>query len=398
MQEDKAIHDALRRSELILKYIDKNISESEYRELMQWVNADPQHRELFDSLVRDSQKEDRKGAWRKRNKEKAWNNIVLRKEEKHPLRKTHVRFAAAAVAAIMLMGGIFYYVSQPQNEYTVGLQKPAEVSSDIMPGSNKAVLTLSDGRQVLLDSVGQGVLTTDGGSEIIKSEDGNIVYARKENTVAATSYNSISIPRGGMYKVVLADGTKVWLSSETSLKYPVEFSHKERRVQLSGEAYFEVAKDVHKPFIVEAQGAEIKVLGTQFNVNAYSSHSFVKTTLVEGAVEFRYDREAVRLKPGQAAFASEGQGISNVSYADVERDIDWKNGFFIFRDEELESIMTRISRWYDIEVQYEDEALKKQVFGGKFSKNSTLSELLKSMELTGTIKFKRQERRVTVMR
>src|SRR5690606_3532675 len=278
------------------------------------------------------------------------------------------------------------------------LQKPAEVSSDIMPGSNKAVLTSSDGRQVLWDSVGQGVLTADGGSEIIKSEDGNIVYARKGNTVAATSYNSISIPRGGMYKVVLADGTKVWVSSETSLKYPVEFSHKERRVQLSGEAYFEVAKDVHKPFIVEAQGAEVKVLGTQFNVNAYSSHSFVKTTLVEGAVEFRYDREAVKLKPGQAALASEGQGISNVSYADVERDIDWKNGFFIFRDEELESIMTRISRWYDIEVQYEDEALKKQVFGGKFSKNSTLSELLKSMELTGTIKFKRQERRVTVMR
>lgn len=209
-------------------------------------------------------------------------------------------------------------------------------------------------------------------------------------------YNTVSTPKGGEYQLTLPDGTKVWLNSMSTLKFPVVFAGNERKVELTGEAYFEVAKDKTKPFFVQAKDTKVQVLGTHFNISAFADETEVRTTLLEGSVKVDRGMKTIVLVPGQEASASDSKVGFTVREADLEKVMAWKNGYFVFRDEPLESLMKRISRWYNIEVDYKGD-MGSNTFGGKFSKNSTLSELLRSLELTGTVKFKTQERRVTVM-
>ncbi|MGY0036944.1 FecR family protein [Pedobacter sp. NJ-S-72] len=206
-------------------------------------------------------------------------------------------------------------------------------------------------------------------------------------------------PKGGQYQLVLPDGTKVWLNAASSLRYPVAFQGNERKVELTGEAYFEVAKDKTRPFEVYSNNQVVQVLGTHFNINAYSNEPFVSTTLLEGSVKVTNSLTNAQkiIRPGQQSLISkDGQAGIEVKNMDLDEAVAWKNGYFMFNEEELESILKKVSRWYNVDVQYEQEELKHQLFSGTLSKYSNVSQVLKKLEMLQSIHFKIEGRKIIV--
>lgn len=304
---------------------------------------------------------------------------------------------AAAVTLFVLSFGLFFYF---QKTDIITAPQTSDMTT-IPPGGNKAVLTLDDGSQIILDQSGNGILANQGRAVIHKEENGKLVYnaAGVKTAGQKIKYNTITIPRGGQYRLVLPDGTNVWLNAESSLRFPVAFTGSDRKVELSGEGYFEVTSDKRKPFSVLTKGTEVQVLGTRFNVNSYSED--VSTTLLEGSVKLTSAGSSVLLKPGQSGTKLNGQ--FEVESADMESAVAWKNGFFVFHDESIESIMEKVGRWYDVKVEYRGN-VKNKTFYGKVSRYKNVDELLKNMELTGTVRFRIEpgpasgkERRIIVM-
>jgi transmembrane sensor len=305
----------------------------------------------------------------------------------------YFQMAAAAVALITLTA-VFYYFNY--REPATILVNPTELSK-IVPGTNKATLTLADGSTVVLDAATPIDGINQFGVKINKSAEGKLVYVSDKNAKVADAYNTIITPKGGQYEVTLPDGTKVWLNAASKLRFPVVFAGNERKVELSGEAYFEVAKDRKKPFKVKAELQEIMVLGTHFNVNAYHDDAFTKTTLLEGSVRVNKGSAQALLTPGQQAVSNDGSAVINVRKdVDIQESIAWKNGLFMFEQEDIFSIMNKISRWYDIVVEYRGD-LKGKKYSGNISKFEDVTEVLKTMQLTGSIQFKVEGRRIIVM-
>jgi transmembrane sensor len=287
------------------------------------------------------------------------------------------KWYTAAAAAILVVGlSILFYKNPIENPL---LTKRDQLAQSTM---GKAVLTLEDGSQVVLDSENAGLLEEQGIVAKNMGIRGELSY-HTLNQTEEVKYNSITIPRGGEYHLVLCDGTKIWLNSESSLKFPMQFIGKDRQVELTGEAYFEVAENKAKPFRVMVKNTEIRVLGTHFNINAYN---MVNTTLIEGSVKLKSGVNEVLLKPGEFGVKTV-KGDINIGDADIEAVTAWRNGYFVFRDETIKSIMERISRWYDVDIEYHENAGEKE-FYGKISRELSLKELLNSMELTGSVKFK----------
>jgi ferric-dicitrate binding protein FerR (iron transport regulator) len=263
---------------------------------------------------------------------------------------------------------------------------------DILPGSNRAMLTLSDGSTIVLDEATNGSLASQGNIKVIKLTDGQLSYQSRgadENspaTDAGNLYNTITTPKGGQYQVVLPDSSVVWLNAASSLRFPVSFAHVARRtVELTGEAYFEIAKNTSAPFTVKHSGTEIQVLGTSFNVNAYADEDAIRTTLLEGSVKVVQQQSAVVLKPGQQASVIHGNDntvnpVIRVQRTDTEDAVAWKNGLFVFNNADIQSIMRQISRWYDVEIRFEGK-LPVDKFIGEVPRNSKVSEVLKIIEL-----------------
>jgi ferric-dicitrate binding protein FerR (iron transport regulator) len=323
-------------------------------------------------------------------------------------------YAAAAVAVILLTVSIvFFRNNKPVNEInqvveiakTTIKQKPL-YKNDVKPGGNKAILTLADGTKIVLDDASKGALTSQGNTTVIKLDDGRLAYNSQEVSKIpskAVLYNTLTTPRGGQYCVTLPDGTLVWLNASTSLKFPVAFAGNERRVEVKGEAYFEVTKNAAMPFVVKAGNEEIKVLGTHFNVTAYSDDKVIKTTLLEGSVEVSLtnlagsekDKSAVTLQPGQQSQCIENTELTVVE-ADLEEAIAWKNGYFVFNNENIESIMLKIARWYDIKVSYQVDPVNKN-FTGNILRSQNVSEVLSMLESTDAIHFKIEGKSITVM-
>ena len=268
----------------------------------------------------------------------------------------------------------------------------------ITPGRNRAVLTLANGKKLDLDDTQTGIISRQGASIVSKSADGKLAYGNNTDTrdKNAVTYNTIETPRGGQYQLTLADGTEVWLNAGSSLKYPTTFTGKERKVELTGEAYFEVAKNKEKPFSVALNGMEVEVLGTHFNVMAYNDENTIETTLLEGSVKLTKDGSSTMLIPNQKGVLNSGASNFRVHVVNTENVIAWKNGFFKFDDENIETIMRKVARWYDVDVSYKGN-LKRQNFGGKVPRFKDISQLLTTLELTGTIHFKIDGRRITVM-
>lgn len=299
-----------------------------------------------------------------------------------------VWLVAASIIAVLLTSGIYFYIQKQDNSSTIIAK--TELDNDILPGSNRATLILSDGSTITLDDAKNGILKKEGNAEINKLNT-SLIYSRSGEKMSSNVYNTVSTPNGGQYQVQLEDGTKVWLNAASSLRFPIAFTGKERLVELKGEAYFEVAKNAKMPFKInmfsekEGRSMQIEVLGTHFNVLAYANENF-ETTLTEGSVRVSNDAEQrFVLKPGEQSVLTNA-GKIEVKPANVKEALAWKNGLFVFDRENIEGIMKKLSRWYNIEVEYVGELTDKE-FVGTISRGENLSEVLKMLELTGTVEF-----------
>lgn len=285
---------------------------------------------------------------------------------------------AAAILLFILPGIYFLKYNKPKPTALTALTKPGPI--DVQPGGNKAILTLGDGSHIVLDSAQNGLLAHQGKTKIVKSGNGHIAYNQTATGNTTTIYNTMTTPRGGKYDLQLADGTRVWLNASSSITYPIAFSGTERRVAITGEAYFEVAKNKAMPFKINVNGQqEVEVLGTHFNIMAYNDEAAVKTTLLEGSVKIVKNKLTSVLKPGQQAQLTADGKLSVTDDADINAVMAWKNGQTLFVNEDIKTIMRQVSRWYDIDVEYQGD-MPTRLFTGGISRESNLSVLLKVLE------------------
>lgn len=334
---------------------------------------------------------------------KALENKLLEKiydqidRKQHTTKMSRPLFTSwKAVASIILLCGVTYLVL---NRNRISITNKRDFV--IQPGSDKAVLQLADGRTVYLDSLTIGEIYTKSGPAIHMAKKGELTYTQSANAGGENGTNIITVPKGGQFKVTLADGTSVWLNASSSLTYPVHFSSAERRVKLSGEAYFDVSQQTQKgskgekvPFIVETDKQVVEVLGTSFNINAYSDEETVRTTLISGAVKVTSsDKHLPKiLKPGQQSILAKGK--LSIKKVEASQAVAWKHGDFTFDEMPLEEIMRQIARWYDVEVNYQGEVGKIQ-FGGSISRSKNIQEVLDVLTLTG-VQFTVKGRRIMV--
>ena len=263
----------------------------------------------------------------------------------------------------------------------------------VVPGGNKAVLIMADGSQVELDTAGNGTISETANARVIKLNDGELALSAAKNEIGTLTYNILKTPRGGQYTITLSDGSRVWLNSASSLRFPTVFG-KERNVELTGEAYFEVARNPERPFKVKANGTEVRVLGTHFNIMAYDDERLISATLIEGSIRISKDDNLILLKPGQQANVTEDGKIGVLKNADVEQAIAWKNGVFNFNGSDIQSTMRQIARWYDVEVIYENKIAEH--FNGTIPRNSSIENVLKMLEYTGVVRFVMHNRQIIV--
>jgi len=302
--------------------------------------------------------------------------------------------AAAVVLFILALGTYFY-----QDRYSSSGSSSA--AARILPGTNQATLTLSNGKKVVLDGNAKQQLITEAGISMTRTKEGQLIYKAvpDEGQANTAQYNMLETAKGQQYQVILPDGSHVWLNAASSLRYPIAFGKQERLVELSGEGYFEISHNKSKPFRVKTADQLVEVLGTHFNLNAYPEDQVSKTTLLEGSVRVtapainRQDKGILILAPGQESVLIGNQ--LQVQQADPEAAVAWRNGNFMFEGENIRSIMKKISRWYNIEVVYEGEVPENR-FGGTISRFSNVSQVLRKLELTGKVHFSIEERRIIV--
>lgn len=299
-------------------------------------------------------------------------------------------------ATILLCIGIAFYFYP-----TVPTVPHAQTvpTTPIVPGGNKAFLTLSNGQKISLTDATNGKLAEQSGIQITKTATGMLVYQLTDqpNPSGKISYNTIETPKGGQYQLILPDGSKVWLNAASTLTFPTSFaSLKTRKVELIGEAYFEIAKNKTSPFIVKSAKQEVKVLGTHFNINAYADEQNTTTTLLEGSVNIvgLNKAENVILKPGQQSTLNNNR--ISIAEINTEEAIAWKNGLFIFNDENIKSIMKKIARWYNVEITFKGN-MEQISFVGNYARNKNLESLLENIELTEKVHFKIEGRRIEVI-
>ena len=314
-----------------------------------------------------------------------------------PGKIVYLRRIAAAAILIGVIGfaGYFSMTKSVKSPLASVTTQPAQlVVADALPGSKGAVLTLSNGQQIILDSAGNGQLASQGGTTII-NKNGEVVYDIKEADAGEVLYNTMSTAKGRQYQLILSDGTKVWLNSASSIRYPAAFAGNVRNVSITGEAYFEVAKDKAKPFIVAVNNMEVKVLGTHFNINAYADEEAIKTTLLEGSVQVSNAADVAMLVPGQQSRLYKTGAIQTISNADLEEAVAWKNGVFIFNNADIQAVMRQVGRWFDLEVAYEG-AIPKDSFGGKLPMDAKVTEVLAALQQT-QVHFRIEGKRLIVM-
>lgn len=293
---------------------------------------------------------------------------------------------AASLLIVLSIGGYFLlHKDQPKVQFSKVLKE------DFAPGSNKAVLTLAGGKQIILTGAKNGQLATQGGSVIQKTADGAVVYDAGGN--GAIVMNTMSTPRGGQYHLTLADGTGVWLNAASSITYPSGFTGNQRQVEITGEVYFEVAHNTAKPFLVKSGLQTVEVLGTHFNINAYTDEAGIKTTLLEGSVAISASGSRQTLKPGEQAILK-GNSI-RISETDTDEAIAWKEGYFQFVDADIETVMRQISRWYNVDVVFESPVTK-QTFTGRISRFRNISKVLKIVQSYQDVTLTFEGRRIMV--
>jgi transmembrane sensor len=311
-------------------------------------------------------------------------------KNKSVLRLNIQRLAIAASLLVLVYSGYFMLASQSKKQtQTVVAEQAKNKSTPILPGSNKATLTLADGTVVLLDDTSTGTIANQSKVDISKINNGSVVY-KGVQSANELIFNTITTPRGGKFQIILADGTSVWLNASSSLRFPVQFVGAERKVELSGEGYFEVTENKNQPFVVVVPGKQsVTVLGTHFNINAYTDEMAIKTTLLNGNVVVGQHNSAVsqKLIPGQQCHLTAGGQFCVLSGVDTEEIIAWKNNKFDFGETmEIKSVMRQIERWYDIEVEYQGD-VSEVTLGGSISRDVNAQKVFEMLELTGAAHF-----------
>jgi len=344
------------------------------------------------------------------NLDDIWSVINLQTAPQHQLKPVANpvlnlwRKVAAVAAVLVIVGTGAYFYTNRDNKERSDIE---QLSRNVKPGGNKATLTLANGKVITLDSAVNGKLAEQSGIVITKTKDGQLVYTVADQRGRAASgpigMHTISTPKGGQYQVNLPDGSRVWLNASSSLRYPAQFTGLERKVILTGEAYFEVAKVLARneqvkriPFVVITDQQRVEVLGTHFNINAYADEPDLKTTLLEGAVKVSTVNEGNQsfvLKPGMQ---SSYNGTSlNVNIVNVEDAVAWKNGMFKFKDADLKTVMRSVARWYDVEIAYEGGTLPKKEFSGEIYRNLNLDQVLDLLSFYN-VHFRVEGKRIVV--
>lgn len=368
--------------EIIIKRLsEEHLSEEESAFFDKWYQ-NSSNREYYNDLLKIRSGIIASQVKERIDKRKAWNQV--RPARKISLIRTLLKFAAIMILPLSL--GVFLLIRENKQEKVVYAEVP------VQPGKKQAVLTLSSGQQVMLaDTI---VHVNEKGMVISNFPDKELVYKIMNDTMKTeTIYNTVTVPRGGEYKLVLADGTIVWLNSDSHIRYPVTFSGNTRQVELEGEAYFEVAKDVEKPFIVRMNEYNVRVTGTQFNVRNYLNESLA-TTLVEGGVQIERKGKVDRLRPGQQAVLENNE--IRIRVVNVEEQVAWRHGAFGFTQCRLENIMEELARWYDVDVFYMNQQVKDYHFSAWFKRSSSINEVINILEKTKKVSLDLKGRILTV--
>ncbi len=412
-------------SVLIAAHLQGNITDAQRAQLENWLEQHPENRQHFDEAYQEYVLSEKLRVYESANRDSIWRKTMAKIDagkkngNEIPARKLYPfrRIAiAAAIAAIIFSAGLFYYNLNMIHDHA----DQVVYKKDIAPGKVGATLTLANGKKIRLSDAANGEVGKEAGITITKTADGQVVYSVSSlRDEAKQSDNTLTTAKGETYRLTLPDKSTVWLNAASTIKYPANLNTlAERRVQLSGEAYFQVSKDKKHPFIVETNKQTVKVLGTHFNVNAYEDGGKTRTTLLEGSVQVSIhvpskgemsgtDREIGKVKsnknklnaplptgageseilrPNQQAVLNGGK--FQVSDVDAQDAIAWQQGYFAFNSETLEEIMDRVERWYNVKVVFEDPSLKKETFIGSISKYEQVSKVLRLLAGTNTITFK----------
>lgn len=369
--------------ELFIKYKQGSCTDEEIDMIYSWYNHTKEDFDISAITIEDVEAA----------KQNIWSNLPVNESSSQKKSLSNFQstlFKVAASVIITLMTLSIYYIFNNKNY-------PSSAYTElIVPGTTKATLTLADGQKIDLEGADNGLISSNNELNIVKTEDGKIVYNSTGNTNNEMNWNILSIPVGGYYSIILSDGTVVWLNSKSILKFPERFLGSERVVELSeGEAYFDVKTITGWPFIVKVNHQEVEVLGTHFNVNGYDDEAHLTTTLLEGSIKLSNGKYSEVLLPNQQAISNNNS--IKVHTVDANNYIGWVNNDFVFKNDNLGSIMRKISRWYDVEVSYPDE-LSNLKFSGTISRTKKIGEVLRIMELTGMVKFKYEGRRITVIK
>jgi transmembrane sensor len=381
---------------LLNRYLDKSCSLGELKELFSYIDLS-EYRERLEMVMDENYKTLVPGVEaREINWDEMFSSIVEDKEKGKVRSLWSVWLPIAAAIVVMLSVGVLIWANQQQKKQKTST---ASVKKDIAPGGNKAVLKLADGTEIVLDGHSTGILANEDGTKISKTADGMLLYdAAKfdgDETLAKNHINTLTTPSGGQYALILPDRSKVWLNAESSISYPSAFSGEERNVTLVGEAYFEVAKDKQHPFKVKAGAAEVKVLGTHFNIMAYAEEGQTQVALSEGSVRVDLGNNSRTLMPGQQASVKAGSTQISLRNVDIDEVTNWKNGLFQFDNTPLEHVMRQIKRWYSVDVVY--QGVKPDLYiTGMISRSNNVSKILALIEETGGIDFEIGDKQIIV--
>jgi ferric-dicitrate binding protein FerR (iron transport regulator) len=382
----KDLNSGFKIADLIVKRLEGRLTDEENQYLEKWKHEREENLVLFHKLSQNPEKQffKRETQLEKSNKEAGWEKIQS-KIKKGKVQK--LRFSVMRIAAVLLIAlGTTYFFSTVIDQDSSGL---------IQPGKHQALLIMSDGEKYKLD---EEITINEGGIQISNSAKELIYQKRSDNNQTQLTYNTIIIPKGGEYKLTLMDGTRIWLNSNSKLKFPSEFGSGDRKVDLEGEGYFEVARDSAHPFVVDVNKAKIKVLGTSFNVNAYPDLNEIVTTLVEGKVEVRDTLfgNQDQLLPNEQFLFNRLTGKTKKHVVDTKVFTAWKDGRFVFENESLEDIMMRLSRWYDVEVFFLNESIRELRFSGDLTRYDNIDQILELIEVTQKVKFTIKDRSLLV--
>lgn len=373
---------------LLSKALLGTLSEEEERALQQWRDESPENEQLYESEMNTEYIVQKSHEVARVNIVNGYMNVLQKRKRNVRVRRVRRIVSIAAGVVLPLLAVVLWYGTRERIE-----DVSEQVASVIRHGGVKAELVLADGTTRILGSEVTDSLLVQQGANIVVQNQG--VSYRVDSSVVEERYNTLRVPRGGEYSITLSDGTIVYLNSESELRYPVNFVGRDRRVYLSGEAYFDVVQDEVHPFIVDMGNSSVRVLGTSFNVRAYADEDEVLTTLVQGTVKFSAGKESVTLEPGKQAVLGKSGSIET-------REVDtylytaWKEGVFAFKRQRLEEIMKVVARWYDVNIFWENVSQKEVTFTGKMKRYDDFSKVVEVLEMTGNTEFVIKENNIFI--